>query len=142
MVFEILAVLIVAGGASNASMSSNDAVSKAVAVDTESQVVPLAAGGQAMNAAIREAIFSNRKVLLDYLRIKRTRRIICTPLPNDSYELFQDKLSEELNVLWNLEIYASKYGLTNKERQAVKFCSSNMEKYEDNFALWKKLGDI
>ncbi len=45
--------------------------------------------GKQLNAAIREAVFRNREQLLSFLRDRKTRSVICTPAPNDSYELFQ-----------------------------------------------------
>lgn len=95
--------------------------------------------GKELNAAIRGAIFSNRKQLLEFLGDPKSRSAICTPNLNDSYELFQVSVREELDVLWDLDIYASKYSLNKKEHQTVKTCSAQMEKYLDNFKLWQTL---
>jgi len=95
--------------------------------------------GKQLNAAIREAVFRNREQLLSFLRDRKTRSVICTPAPNDSYELFQASIHEQLDVLSDLDIYAVKYGLSKKEHDAVKACSVNMEKYLDNFELWEEL---
>lgn len=95
--------------------------------------------GKELNSAIRGAIFSNRKQLLEFLGDPKSRLAICTPNQNDSYELFQASVREELDVLWDLDIYASKYGLSKKEHQTVKICSAQMVKYLDNFKLWQKL---
>ncbi len=95
--------------------------------------------GKQLNAAIREAVFRNREQLLSFLRDRKTRSVICTPAPNDSYELFQASIHEQLDVLSDLDIYAAKYGLSKKEHDAVKACSVNMEKYLDNFELWEEL---
>src|ERR1700693_3808325 len=59
----------------------------------------------------REAIFRDRKQLLAILTHQKTRSQFCAPARNDSYDLFQSSVQEELDVLWNLDIYASKYGL-------------------------------
>ena len=96
-------------------------------------------GGKEWNSAVRGAIFSNRKQLLEFLGDPKSRSAICTPSLNDSYELFQTSVREELDVLWDLDMYASKYGLRKKEHQTVKICSAQMEKYLDNFKLWQKL---
>lgn len=107
--------------------------------DAETVPGALSATGRELNAAIRDAIFRNREQLLDFLSVPKTRSVVCTPLPNDSYDLFQASLHEQLDVLWNLDIYASKYGLTREQHRSVKLCSAEMEKYLDNFQLWEKL---
>jgi len=89
--------------------------------------------------SIRGAIFRSRQQLLTLLVDSKLRSAFCSPTPNDSYELFQDSLREELDVLWDIDIYASKYGLTKKEHEAVLSCSKMMEEYLDNFELWQKL---
>ena len=90
-------------------------------------------------SAIREAIFKNRLQLLPYLESRAGRAVVCTPAPNESYELFQASLRDDLDVLWDLDIYAAKYALSDKQHSEVKACSTKMEKYLDNFVLWKKL---
>lgn len=95
--------------------------------------------GKQLNAAIRAAIYKDRKELMEYLKNPRTRSLICTPVLNDSYELFQESIREELDVLWDLDIYATKYSLNKQERQSVKVCTAQMVKYLDNFKLWQKL---
>jgi hypothetical protein len=92
-----------------------------------------------LSSAIREAIFRNRQQLLAYLEDSAERSVICTPAANDSYEFFQASLREELDVLWDLDIYAVKYGLNEKQHNAVRACSGAMEKYLDNFKLWQHL---
>jgi hypothetical protein len=67
--------------------------------------------------------------------------VICTPPPIESYELFQAAIREELDVLWDLDIYAAEYGLTAKQHRAVRICAAKMQKYLDNFQLWEKLND-
>src|ERR1700690_3376249 len=67
--------------------------------------------GAQINSAIREAIFRNRQQLLEFLGAPTTNSVVCTPGQSDSYELFQASLREELDALWDLDIYASKYGL-------------------------------
>ncbi len=89
-------------------------------------------------SAIREAIYQNRLQLLSYLDRRAGRAVVCTPSLDESYDLFQASLREDLDVLWDLDIYASKYGLSDKQRNEVKACSAKMEKYLDNFALWRK----
>jgi len=95
-----------------------------------------------LNAAIRGAIFRNREVLLKYLGDRRSRSVICTPAPNDSYELFQESLQEELDVLWDLDIYATKYELSKEQHRAVRTCAAKLEKYVDNFQLWEQLNRL
>jgi hypothetical protein len=41
--------------------------------------------------------------------------------------------------LWDLDIYADKYGLTEKQHRDVKKCAAEMELYSDNFKLWQQL---
>jgi hypothetical protein len=65
--------------------------------------------------------------------------VICTPALNDTYELFQASLREELDILWDLDLYASEYGLSKKEHEDVNACSTEMERYLDNFEEWEKL---
>jgi len=74
---------------------------------------------------------------LEYLGDRAKRVVICSPVPEDSYDLFQASLREELDVLRELDIYASKYGLNKNQRNAVRACSGAMEKYLDNFDLWR-----
>jgi hypothetical protein len=93
---------------------------------------------QRLTAAARKAIFQNRHQLLDVISDDKTRLAICTPAPNDSYHLFQSSLHEELDILWDLDIYSSGYHLSDKQHTAVKACTAEMEKYEDNFELWRK----
>jgi hypothetical protein len=95
--------------------------------------------GQSANAVIRGAIFGDRRQLLSYLSDRGWRRVICTPALKDTYELFQASLQEELDVLWDLDLNASEYGLTKKEHDDVKACIAEMEKYDDNFKAWEEL---
>ncbi len=95
--------------------------------------------GKQLNLAIRAAIYKNRKQLVEYLSNPKTRSLVCTPVPNDSYELFQESVRSELDVLWDLDLSASKYGLNKRERQSVNHCSAQMGKYLDNFKMWQKL---
>jgi hypothetical protein len=95
-----------------------------------------------LNAAIRGAIFRNREELLKYLGDRRSRSAICTPAPNDSYHLFQESLQEGLDVLWDLDIYATKYRLSKEQHRAVRACAAQMERYSDNFQLWKQLNRV
>lgn len=91
------------------------------------------------NLAVRRSIFRDRAELLKYLSDRTLRSVICSPAPNDSYHLFQEALQEELDVLWDLDIYAKKYGLSNEQHRAVRTCAAQMEKYLDNFQLWEEL---
>jgi len=88
---------------------------------------------------IRDAIYKDRKLLLSYLNDPRAHPIICTPALRETYELFQESLRDELDVLWDLDIYWKKYGLSKKERESVNACSAYMEKYLDNFEAWERL---
>jgi len=90
-------------------------------------------------SGIREAIFQNRQQLLSYLETRAGRAVVCTPAPNDSYELFQASLRDDLDILWDLDINASRFALSAKQRYDVKACSTKMERYLDNFALWREL---
>lgn len=92
-----------------------------------------------LDSATRDIVFRDRQKLLAYLDDPVKRSVICTPTPNDSYELFQVSVREELDVLWDLDIYAAKYGLSKKQHNAVKVCSGTMEKFLDNFKLWRHL---
>jgi hypothetical protein len=130
-------VLAHTGLASNAAASQGDNQSQTGDAENVAGTPP--ATGRELNAAIRDAIFRNREQLLYFLSDKKTRKVFCTPLPNESYDLFQASLHEQLDVLWNLDIYASKYALTGEQHRSVKLCSAEMEKYLDNFQLWKKL---
>jgi len=67
------------------------------------------------------------------------RAEICTPAGNASYDLFQASLHEELDILWDLDIYAFKYRLSRIQHEAVRMCSQSMEQYLDNFTLWQNL---
>jgi len=107
--------------------------------NAETGVRQISSDGKQLNSAIREAIFRNRQQLLAYLEDSAERAVICTPAPNDSYEMFQASLREELDVLWDLDIYAAKYDLSKKQHNAVKTCGSTMEKFLDNFKLWQQL---
>jgi hypothetical protein len=108
-------------------------------VDNSSGKMPLDAKQIEPAIAIRAAIFRNRQQLLALLVDSKLQSAFCSPTPNDSYELFQDSLHDELDVLWDIDIYASEYGLSRKEHEAVLSCSKMMEKYLDNFDLWQKL---
>jgi thymidine kinase len=87
----------------------------------------------------RAQIFGDRQRLLEVLRSRESRAKLCTPAAIDSYELFQESLAEELDVLWDIDIYAKKYKLTEKQHEEVLECSAKMEKYSDNFREWKNL---
>jgi hypothetical protein len=99
----------------------------------------IAPDGTQLDPEIRATIFRNRQKLLEYLGDRAKRAVLCIPVLNESYDLSQASLHEELDVLWDLDIYASKYGLTKKQHGAVKACSSALEKYLDNFDLWQQL---
>lgn len=90
-------------------------------------------------AGIQDAIYRNRQQLLEFITDRKTRSAVCTPAPNDSYDLFQESVQEKLDVLWDLDIYAAKYGLSEKQHFDVRTCAAQMEKYLGNFHLWKKL---
>lgn len=92
-----------------------------------------------LKAGVQDAIFRDRQQLLKFLGERKTRTAICTPAPNDSYDEFQVSIQEKLDVLWNLDIYAAKYGLTKQQHRDVKACAAQMEKYQDNFELWQEL---
>jgi len=93
-------------------------------------------------AGIQDAIFKNRQQLLELIGDRKSRSAVCTPAPNDSYDLFQASIQEKLGVLWDLDIYAAKYGLTKKQDHDVKVCAAQMERYQDNFRLWKELNRL
>ena len=92
-----------------------------------------------MSAAAREAIFRNRAELLRHLVDPAKRYEICTPAGNASYDLFQASLHDELDILWDMDIYASKYRLSKVQRDAVKMCSRSLEQYFDSFTRWQHL---
>jgi len=93
-------------------------------------------------AGIQDAIFKDRQQLLQFLGDRKSRSAICTPAPNDSYDLFQVSIQEKLDVLWDLDIYAAKYGLSKKQHDDVKTCAAEMERYLDNFRLWEQLNRL
>jgi hypothetical protein len=97
--------------------------------------------GQQANAVIRGAIFGDRRQLLSYLSDRTWRQALCTPALKDTYELFQASLQEELDVLWDLDLNASQYGLSKKEHDDVMACTAEMEKYDDNFKAWEELNE-
>lgn len=131
----VLAVHFLALCASDAS----EARHRAERHKTDTGTSKLSPDGKQLNAAIRDAIFKDRERLLSFLNDCGTHAVICTPAPNDSYELFQASLREQLDILWDLDIYASQYGLSEKQHDAVKACSASMEEYLENFDLWEKL---
>lgn len=92
-----------------------------------------------LSASAREAIFRNRAELLRHLFDPAKQEEICTPAVNASYDLFQTSLHEELDILWDLDIYASKYRLSKEQHSAVKICSRSMEQYFDSFTRWQNL---
>jgi len=110
----------------------------ASAGDVEPASRQSAPDGKQLDETARESILRNRQQLLEYLGDRAKRAVICTPALNESYDLSQASIHEELDVLWDLDIYASKYGLTKKQLNAVKACSSALEKYLDNFDLWRQ----
>jgi hypothetical protein len=93
-------------------------------------------------AGIQDAIFRNRQQLLELIGDRKSRSAVCTPAPNDSYDLFQASIQEKLDVLWDLDIYAAKHGLSKKQHHDVKVCAAQMERYLDNFRLWKELNRL
>lgn len=95
----------------------------------------------ALNDEMRAAVFSDRRWLLDLIADDHARRVICTPAPNDSYELFQATVREELEVLWDLDINRSHYGLSDIQGRTVTECVRSLEEYEENFDAWKKLSE-
>lgn len=95
--------------------------------------------GKDFNAGIRNAIYGDRRQLLDLIVEPAGQRVLCTPLPNESYDLFQQSLQGDVEKLLDLEFNAAKYGLNKKERAAVLACRKSMERYFDNFQLWKDL---
>jgi hypothetical protein len=90
-------------------------------------------------AGIQDAIYRNRQQLLEFIGERKSRSAVCTPAPNDSYDLFQASVQEKLDVLWDLDIYAAKYRLSKKQHNEVKKCAAEMEMYLDNFELWQQL---
>jgi|ERR1700733_14681673 len=95
--------------------------------------------GKKLTIAEREAIFKNREQLLKYLSDPKMRVLLCKPDPNDSYDLFQEAIREKLDTLWDLDIYAAKYGLSATQRKNARRCAAQMEEYSDNFAKWQQL---
>jgi hypothetical protein len=106
---------------------------------TETQELQRPLDRKEFNAGIRNAIYGNRKQLLELIIDPTWRRVLCIPLPNDSYELFQQSLQDDVEKLLDLEFDAAKYGLSKKEINAVLVCRKSMEKYFDNFKRWKEL---
>ena len=94
---------------------------------------------QQLYAGVQDAIYKDRHQLLAFLGDRKTRAAVCTPAPSESYDQFQESIQEKLDVLWNLDIYAVKYGLTEKQHRDVKACAAEMERYQDNFKLWQQL---
>jgi hypothetical protein len=95
--------------------------------------------GKKFSAGIRNAIYGNRKQLLELIVDPTWRRVLCIPLPNESYDLFQQSLQDDVEKLLDLEFNGAKYGLSREEKAAVLACRESMEKYFDNFQLWKEL---
>jgi hypothetical protein len=93
-------------------------------------------------AGIQDAIYKNRQQLLELFGDRISRSAVCTPAPNDSYDLFQASVQEKLDVLWDLDIYAAKYRLSKKQHDEVKKCAAEMEMYLDNFELWQQLNRL
>jgi hypothetical protein len=93
-------------------------------------------------AGIQDAIFKNRQQLLELVGDRKSRPAVCTPALKESYDLFQASIQEKLDVLWDLDIYAAKYGLTKKQHHDVKVCAAQMERYQDNFRLWQELNRL
>lgn len=94
---------------------------------------------ETLNADLRAAVFQDRRWLVDVIGERDTRRAICVPPPNDSYELFQATVREDLEVLWDLDANSSSYGLNKPQREAVLDCARLLGEYEDNFDAWRRL---
>jgi hypothetical protein len=130
----VLAVAVVGGVATASGVGAQGTPPSAEVVGSKPS-----SDQEQLNSAVRRGIFKNRDELLKYLSDRRSRSVICSPALNDSYHLFQEALQEELDVLWDLDIYANKYGLSNEQHRAVRTCAAQMERYLDNFQLWKEL---
>jgi hypothetical protein len=102
----------------------------------------MAAERRQLYAGIQDAIYRNRQQLLELLGDRKSRSAVCTPAPNDSYDLFQASVQEKLDVLWDLDIYAAKYRLSKKQHNDVKKCAAEMEMYLDNFERWQQLNRL
>jgi hypothetical protein len=50
------------------------------------------------------------------------QRVLCIPRPNESYDLFQESLQDDVQKLLDLKFNGAKYGLSREEKAAVLAC--------------------
>lgn len=67
------------------------------------------------NAELCSAVYGDQPRLLGLIVDPTWRRILCKPRPNSSYDLFQQSLQDDVNVLLDLEFDATKYSLTRRK---------------------------
>jgi hypothetical protein len=105
----------------------------------ENQNLQTPKGRETFNLGIRSAIYRDRARLLELIKDPVWKRTLCVPPPIRSYELFQQSLADDMEKLLDLEFNATTYGLSDEEVAAVLACRRSMERYIDNFQLWKEL---
>lgn len=87
--------------------------------------------------SIQLAIFSNREKLLEVIRDSSPLEPICTPIPNGTYDEFQQSLTDRLDQLWYFETYKDKYKLSDAELARINKCASLIDEYVFNYGLYE-----